>query len=174
MVLEQDSIFPTSETGADEFFISEAEKSLKPRIVVKDANEVVTNSEVIQDDDELFMALETESTYDFVIYFEVLWSGGDIVGIDYTFKAPTGATGKFWEVASNSSLNTDFVVYPFETEKTPPGSEPDDTKYWFQAKGYVKTGATTGNLQFQWAQRNAGAGDTTTIYAGSWMEVTKR
>ena len=165
-----DNIFPTAQNAEDEFFISEAEEALRPRQVIKAIDEL-SGSTTIQDDDELFFSVSSNTSYKFKAYLLVKLPSG-APNIDITFKAPIGSTGRFWETVNHEdvmailtpiALETE-VIYDFTRSVIP---------HWFVLEGWIKTSTTAGNLNFRFAQT---ANDPTSveILANSWMEITKQ
>ena len=163
-------IFPTARDAEDEFFISEAEKALKPRIVVKAADQSLINDTTINDDDELFMNLSADSIYEFEVFVEAV-AASVTPDLRYSFKGPTGSIGRFWETLDDNTIK--LVLVPTVLETTVAVSLDTDPDFWYAAKGWVKTGSNAGTLIFKWAQLNSSA-DFTRIKAGSWMKVTKQ
>ena len=169
MGLDVTNIFPTAQSGADEFFTSEAEEAQRPRTVIKTADQTVS-SETLVNDTELLMSLSANQTYEFELVIEATCNDGDR-DMDYTFTVPAGAIGRFWGIVNGGSILTTFTPLVFGTEVY---GALDSTKRWFVARGWVKTGNTTGNLQFQFAEFDAGSGTGTTVYADSYLKVTKQ
>jgi len=172
MVLDTPTLFgETTKSGGDEFFVSEAEQALTPRLVVKLANESVTNSTTMQDDDELFMSVSADSVYYFKVSLQA--SSAELTrDLDYTFTGPTNSTGRFWVTITASQLATDKWVLDFGDE-TGHGDTTTQIRT-FEGEGFIRTGNTAGNLQLQWAMGYAGAGDSTVVLAGSFLEVIKQ
>jgi len=170
MVLEQDSIFPTAQTGADEFFISEADASLRPRIVIKSANQTNTGTTTLANDTELFMSVSADSVYEFELTFQADEETGGDEDMHSQFSFPTGATGKQELVAEAGSLATTFICASLDADLRIEINQADG---WQRIRGYVKTGNTAGNLQWRWAKADADTYDLV-VYAGAWLKVTKK
>ena len=184
MVLECDNVFKsTAEDAADEYFTQEAEQALRPRIVVKASNQSRTNSTVLTNDTELFMSLSAQCTYEFELIFLCSTNNSYTPGIKATFTGPTGSTGYFYVddfdvgVASdnywyNTISGVVGILYITALTDTITGAAIDDT-FGTRVRGWIKTGNTTGNLQFQFAQDVSNA-NSTTVYAGSYLKVTRQ
>jgi hypothetical protein len=151
-------------------------EAIVPRIKVKSADESVTSSTTLQDDDDLLMPVAANTDYliDGMLYYLAAQAGDITVGWTY----PSGATltwggigairdytgaasGTEWLAivadASSPSSTTDFGGN---------GSLPFTASYG----GVLSVGANAGTLQLQWAQR-ASSGTATTVYARSWLRV---
>ncbi len=181
MVLDVDNIFDTEKKGADEFFVQEAEEALRPRIVLKSVNESIINNTTLKDDDELFMSLSADTTYEFELVIGFITDNSTTPGIKITFTVPEESTGSFYiadyfgttPVTVISAWDTKFVPTNFET--TISGHESDGgNAVGTIVRGTVKTRIKTGNLQFQWAQDTIDAADATTVIIGSTLKVTKQ
>jgi len=171
MVLNVDNVFEnTAEDAADEYFIQEAEQALRPRIVIKLVDEGQTTT-TLQDDDELFMSLSAECTYEFELNL-LLKSNPTSNIIKYTFSAPTNAIGVFNTIISQGSpITVNLNLTSFGSNET---DELGNSFLLSTIKGWVKTGNTTGNLQFKWAVSSSSGGDTITVGANSYMKVTRQ
>ena len=163
-------IFSTPRDAEDEFFTSEAEKALTPRIVVKAIDQSLINDTTINNDNELVMSLSADSIYEFEVFVEAV-AASVTPDLKYSFKAPTGSIGRFWETVDDNVIK--LVVVPTELETTVAVSLDTDPDFWYAARGWIKTGSNAGTLIFQWAQLNSSA-DFTRIKAGSWIKVTKQ
>ena len=171
MVLDSGTIFTAAKEGADEFFISEAEEALRPRIVVKEADQDVDDTEVVVNDTELFMSLSANQTYEFEIYLNATEEFVKDPGLRYTFTGPTGSIGRFWETVWDHSQLTSFKPRAFVAEIARASASGIG---WAAAKGWIKTGDTAGNLQFMWANEDDTENAYTRIQADSWLKVTRQ
>jgi len=127
---------------------------------VKTVDQIVSNSVVVVDDDELFVPLLANKRYGFLvfIYCEVT-SASDI---REAFSAPAGAVGTWGETLLSNQL-----MIALSTENTQGTSTGPRSQY---LSGQVLNGGTPGNLNLQWAQNVAEVFDTT-VRAGSFMVV---
>jgi len=179
MVLNTDNVFEqTVESAADEYFIQEAEQALRPRIVVKSANQSRTNSTVLTNDTELLMSLSAQCTYEFELFLGFSTAGSGDPGIQFTFTVPTGCIGYYYitnddsiEVDTSLSLGT-FLPIPFGTSSDWI-SENKNAECGLVIRGIVKVANTAGNLQFKFAQFITDA-DATVVYASSTLKVTRQ
>jgi len=172
MVLEVDNIFEVERKGADEFFVQEAEEALRPRTVIKQADETISDIEVPQDDDELFMSVSAQTTYKFKLAF--IANGTNSADMDMLFSVPAESKGKYWMTAENDSRVTSFELR--DLTESPMGSPPLSLiggNESFELEGFIITGNNTGNLQWKWSQNNDEVSDLI-IRAGSYLEVTRQ
>jgi len=131
----------------------------------KTADESVTSSTTLQDDDHLFFTMGTNQIWMLEL---VLWLVDGGTG-KYKFFA-TGPASSTWgfqavqfSVAGTlTSRVFDSVNGQTDTQCTPSAGQ---VQSWH---GYATTGATAGNLQFQWAQSTS-SGSATVIKRGSYL-----
>jgi hypothetical protein len=145
--------------------------------IVKSADETVTSSTTLQNDDELVFALAASAVYK--IDGAISVAGATAGDIKTAFTVPTSATGNVEfigaTVAASGSDNwsralniVDFVTPDFGTF----GTLGVATFQPVLIKGAIFTAGSSGNLTFQWAQ-NASSGTATTVGKGSWITVTR-
>jgi len=130
--------------------------------VVKKADETVTSSTVLQDDDELLVALQINKTYGMMIEYYV--TSPALADLKLAFSVPSGATG--------SRNNAGFNITP-QAAGDITGVAPLATLGSLQVGliiARIIMSTTAGNLQFQWAQNTSNAGNTI-LHQGSNMTV---
>jgi len=172
MVLNTDNVFEqTVESAADEYFIQEAEQALRPRLVVKLVDETVTSSTIMQDDDELFMSLSANCTYEFELNVLLAHQSGG-VNHDLTIVGPTGSIGRFYLTATGGDISTEFIPTNLAIEIRDVFGAATTGSY-SQIKGWIKVANISGNLQFKWAQYSSSV-YWNKVLAGSWMKVTRQ
>jgi len=149
--------------------------------VRKTANESVTNSTTPQADDHLYATLPANSIWEVEILLRTQSAGGDgnNGGIQVQLNAPTGTSMQvFVEIrkgGSGSDLNHHWHYGWITAPNTSvgynpiPGTTPTGA---VKLKGLVIVGSTGGTLQLYWAQ-NAANGNATTVYANSYMKLTR-
>jgi hypothetical protein len=132
--------------------------------VIKTADETVTNSSTVQNDDQLFVPLLANSAY----WFEcmLIYDGIQAADIKIGFAFPAGAslvwthggldigsTGLNGEVsrAGRSAATGDAGC---------PNGSTGGTRVYMPVEGRVATSGTAGNLQLQWSQNTANATGT--------------
>lgn len=128
---------------------------------VKQVTEVVNNSSVLQDDDELYLPVLPNRIYrlDLVLFV--------VSNTNQDFKAklvmPAGSSGSSMHICQTSAIST--VALGSTINQSTTGS--DEILRW---TGILITGATAGNVQLQWCQNLAAANDTK-VYQGSSIEL---
>lgn len=130
--------------------------------VRKTADEVVTISTVLQDDDHLTVAVAANTSYRFEALLRV--TSNSSADIKAAFVVPTGATLTWSGMANSNANSADGSGVANSIAITV------STPVIVQISGIVVTGSTAGNLQLQWAQNLASS--TTTVHAGSVICLT--
>lgn len=143
-------------------------------IVRKTADETVTSSITVQDDDQLVVAVAANSVYtveSFLIYdgdttgdFRLTFTGPSGAAMDWT---PNGASGS--QSAGTGSIKLERQ--PLGVESTL-GASGAGAKAVAMPRGLLSTGGTAGNLTLRWAQAVSSA-TATTVFANSWLRLTK-
>ena len=131
--------------------------------IIKIADETVNNSSTIQDDDELFAALNANKVYHMMIM--ICWNSGTTPDFKYQISIPSGATAD----RSDGTWNQISSVAQDWTAIQAPGGQ-GSTVLWTETHGRIETGGTAGNVTFQWAQNVANASDTK-VRIGSMMLI---
>jgi hypothetical protein len=133
----------------------------KIKRIRKTADEVVNNSSVLQNDDELLLAMGANEVWEFsaLIYCDIRANSD----FKHTFTVPTGATGKWFNykivVDTAGTTNNPITATAFGTAVSIiTGS--DKLGSFHQIWGLVINGVNAGNLQYQWAQNTAYAENT--------------
>ena len=129
-----------------------------PVIAYKSADETVNNSDVLQDDNHLFIPIGANEVWAFTL--TTIVNGDTAADINRAFSVPSGATGG-WGVASGNNYNA-FGAAIFQGTTT--GTDIIN----IPVTGVVINSSTPGNLQFQWAQTIATAVDTK-VLKGSFL-----
>lgn len=147
--------------------------ALVPTLAQKTSTESVTSSTTLQNDDQLAVSVLANAGYRLtaVIRYDGV-TGGDIkIGW-------TGPSGCAFDYAANA-LGTAAVVYtddqqfPGNISSTPTfGAVGVGTTASIHIEGLVEVGATSGTLQFQWAQGTSNA--TATRVLGDSYIVLQR
>ena len=149
--------------------------------VRKTADESVTNSTTLQPDDHLYATLPANSVWEVEILLRTQSAGPDNLngGIRVQLNAPTGTTLQvFVEIkkgGSGDNLLHDWYYGWISAPNTSVGYNPIPGPTPMGAvkiKGWIIVGSTGGTLQLYWAQ-NAANGNATTVYANSYMRLTR-
>lgn len=151
------------------------------RHIVKTADETVTGSTALQNDDELLFPVSNSATE--IWWFEALLR---IIGANVTMDMKVALTGPAGATASWGFLdhaNTALPGFaPFGTTTAPfalfsiasvqaIGTSANNFLA-LHAAGWVFGGGTAGDLALQWAQNTSDAGNLT-VKKGSFLRVTK-
>ena len=138
--------------------------------VVKGADESVTSSTTLQNDDELLAALETNTDYSFEARLYVV--SATTPDFKMTFTVPAAATLAWWGTITygdGAAVNGIGIQTISGTAKSFIWSGTDG---YITVFGSVRNGANAGNLTLQWAQDTSN-GTAATVKAGSTLSITK-
>ena len=130
------------------------------RTKMKQVSETVVNSNVLQDDDELFFSVEAVKQYVFRLYVRTS-SSSATPDFKLTMNGPAGC----WISFNYNSANIEYNI----------GDEVAIAVLAGQVRmsiiqGIITVGATAGSLTLQWAQQVADPTGTT-VLVGSWMTI---
>ncbi len=134
----------------------------------KTANETVNNSAVLQNDDELFVAVEASCVYHMEL--RLSYTSGTTPDLKIAWTYPTGTTIRWSGVDADAAGAIRTTGNLLET--TVPvicGSGGDLNAAY---TGMVITGVNAGTLTLQWAQ-NSATGSNSTVYAGSFLTIKR-
>lgn len=131
----------------------------KSKFVVKSADEIVSNSTTLQNDDHLTLALEANKTY----YFYTQWilTSSTVADFKWRFIVPSGATMD-WTTVSGADV-ADATL----------GSSASTTgnrQAFIAVTGRIMVAGTAGNVTLQWAQNTAEV-SSTTMHKGSFLMI---
>jgi hypothetical protein len=167
-------VFPTIAAG--QRITAALLNSMLPVTVYKTANQAVTSSTVLVNDNELTLPVVATGTYlldGFIDYDGQFGPGTGDIKLDWSL--PSGATLR-WGPLGNASNDT-AQKYASNTNVTgnvltagtygTGGSHNAATP-----RGYLAVSSTAGNVQLMWAQ-NASSATATTVYAGSWIRLQR-
>jgi len=149
--------------------------SLLPDVATKAALESVTNSITMQNDDELFSAVEANATYD--VDLHLLYDAATAADITIGWTGPSGAAMAWGMVGAQVNVTSSGTV-PDVTMQTRIISEVQDlgggpsTGTYAWVHGTLTTAGTSGTLNFRWAQRALSA-TATNVRAGSQLIVKR-
>jgi len=151
-----------------------------PQFAVKTADETVSASTTLQNDDHLFWSIGNSSTE--IWFFELIASvsaANTTMDIKTLFTAPAGATIK-WGTNATTGGPSSFAT--LAVSATPPGLNTNiatAAAYGTFAgtsgvylMGMLYGGGTAGTVNFQWAQNTSDAGNLT-VQKGSFIRYTK-
>ena len=149
---------------------------LATKLMVKTANESVTNSTTPQDDDHLFFSIGANETYTFYGFLSI---NGDAAGdVAYGFTVPSGGLLRWGQHAGQTAAvgsgSLTMNINSNNTSGATVGAAAVGTAistavaFW----GIVENGSTAGTVQLQWAQRVASA-TASTVESSSWLKAQR-
>lgn len=144
--------------------------------VRKTADETVTSSNVLQDDDELKIPLLPNSIYEFELcaFFDAATTGD----IKAAFTVPAGSVIICRTVMPASAASSapvtmvSSVMVASGAASNASGGIGAGAKAAYGVRGTVITGGTAGNLQFQFAQ-SVSDPTATTVFTNSYLKATR-
>lgn len=165
--------FPTFPSGhvpsADEM------AALLPLFAKKTATQAVTSSTTLVNDNELFVSVLANATYEVDTF--IIYDGAAGTAIKVGFTAPSGATLDWWNNGTSGG-NTSFInTGPFwgwsaiGTSNTI-GTAGAGSEGVCRPGGILVTSSTPGTFQLQWAQGSSNA-TAVHVFAGSTMTLRR-
>jgi len=146
-----------------------------PVFKYKAADESVTSSTTLQNDDDIALSVAASATYRLAAYF--IYEGGTLgssdMKIGWTF--PSGLTMAYGHIGMTTAgaVNEASVATSSDQTNSPAfgsdGAGQNRAAYLF---GMVFVSTTAGTLQLQWAQ-NTSSGTATKMKKGSWVELQR-
>lgn len=134
----------------------------------KTANETVNAVGALQNDDELFVAVEASCVYHMEL--RISYTSGTTPDLKIGWTYPTGTTIR-WSGVDSDTAGAVRITGNLTETSTPAicGSGADLMAVY---TGMVITGVNAGTLQFQWCQ-NTSTGSNSTVYAGSFLTIKR-
>jgi len=130
-----------------------------PKPIRKTADESVTTSTTLQNDDHLLFAIAANEIWSVQFFLAVVAGGPQ--GMKFAVTVPAGATMRFAATAGGGDIVGTTATSGAEILNSA------SINNIVQIMGWVANGGTAGNVQLQWAQ-SVGSG-TSTIYANSHL-----
>ena len=148
--------------------------------IVKTADETVTSSTTLQNDDHLVLAAVANAVYVFALDLYITESTDYVGDSKMSFTCPTGATFDMHGAGAHATSFTGGTSSDGEwIGKLATSSAGATLAYGVgnvltavRVYGRLVMSSTAGNLQLQWAQ-NTSDGTGTTLKAGSYMMMTR-
>lgn len=137
--------------------------------VVKSADETVSSSITLQDDDELLLPLLANTDYLFESFLYVL--GGRDGDFKLAFTVPAAASLLWQAFHINVTTVAALALQTASAASVAIDFGTNDLVQTFHIKGSVRNGANAGNLTLQWAQAVSNATGIT-VKAGSWLKIS--
>lgn len=142
--------------------------------ISKAANESVTSSTTLQNDDHFAFAVAASAFYTLEGYVMYDGGAGGAVGdLKCDFTVPSGASFTWTNFGTNTGGLTQYnAATQAATVARAMPTNGGTASISFQLKGYLNTAGTSGTLQFRWAQ-NTSSATAVVVYASSWMVLTR-
>ena len=144
---------------------------LVPKAVFKTADETVTSSTTLQNDDELVLPVAANAGYEFNCWVEYLATSGS--DIKWSWAVPASATLEYSALHSEgggTGFSNSHLVYADTDTPMAAGSAPTVTA--ISMRGKLSTAGSSGSLQFKWAQNTSG-GTATHVRVKSWLRLDR-
>lgn len=146
---------------------------VKALTAVKTADETVTSSTTLQDDNELFASVAANTTYELTGWLYVA-STSNTPDMKLGYTGPSGATlvHSAWGQQTGATTNTgspDTGVHATISGVHTKGVINGNLSILLH--GTLVVSSTAGTFRFQWAQQTSDAAGTT-VKAGSWIKLT--
>lgn len=148
-----------ADDDVDRFWIQQAS-------VIKSADESVTSSAVLQNDDHLVVGLLANSQYWIELF--LIYQAGTTEDLALGFSVPSGAA-LYWThggLRGGATGSVDNISRTFLDESGAGWIGGTGANAVVMGEGRVVTGGSAGNLQLRWAQNTSG-GTATIVRAGS-------
>lgn len=134
----------------------------------KTTNETIISNATLQNDDELFVAVDASCVYHMELRFSFTSAIAPDLKIGWTY--PVGTTIRWSGVDDDTAGAVRITGNLTETSVPAIGGAGSDLASYYS--GMVITGVNAGTLQLQWAQNSLTASNTT-IYAGSFLTIKR-
>lgn len=143
---------------------------------VKTADEGVTSSTTLQNDDELVIAVSASAKYIMDGYLLYTGAADPAGGLKMGWTGPSGAAMSWTNFGVNQNGSPSLVNYNVVAESLAGGrgvaTNTTSTTMSCRPTGILTVGVTAGNLQLQWAQGTSNA-TATTVKTGSWLRLVR-
>lgn len=147
---------------------------LQQHAAIKSANESVTSSITLQNDDHLFAPVTANT--DYWVWCVIFYAGPTTNGdLQLKWSAPSGATFDWISDGIGSAATSSVTTLSRNAQglaNTPAPGTITGTDICALVKGILRIGGTAGTLQLQWAQL-ASSATAVTVYADSTLIVRR-
>lgn len=138
------------------------------QLVRKTADETVTNSITLQNDNHLFVPVVANAAYAFDLFLVMIASNNNSQDFKYGFTFPAGSTIRYASLGlANSLASGSAGTLEAQADANPATFGASTSPTHAMVRGTLVTAANAGTLQFQWAQFVAN--NNTTLGINSWM-----
>lgn len=139
----------------------------------KPLDEVVNNSDVLQDDNDLSFFVDVKEVWIFDLFVIYNDSSGGLADFKFSVVGPSGSTVKWVPIFTNfASVTFLGAVENGGSSYSANGSIGGTTDGAVVIKGTIVNGNVAGNLKLQWAQDTINASDLK-VRANSWLRAIK-
>lgn len=131
--------------------------------VVKTATETIQSDDTLNDDSELTFSIGSNKT--FLVIVMIIIESGAVPDFKFSWGIPSGSTFKTYNTFVAENIFFDFGINMIN------GASP--TEGLVNGIAIARTGATAGNITFQWSQNTSDASNTS-VKKGSvilFMEI---
>lgn len=142
-----------------------------PILAYKTADETVSSSTTLQDDDDLFFDVGANELW-FGMFMLRVSAANETMDIKFAFTVPFGSSisGGMQSYFAATAVKFVNLETEFTSHQLPSGSAPNEAginwRFW------LETSSTPGTVQFQWAQNVSDAGDLT-VMKGSYLQALR-
>jgi hypothetical protein len=146
--------------------------AMLPLAVTKPADEPVTSSTVMQNDNDLVLAVAANAAYTFSCYLN--YEGGTINASDIKWQwvLPAGAHMTYWSASESPGGTLVAQLTNIESTVGAAATNGAGNLRAVYMYGGVQTSSTAGNLQLQWAQ-NSSSATATIVHAKSTLTLDR-
>lgn len=143
-----------------------------PLAVYKSADESVTSSTVLQNDDVLLVSVAASASYRFecFINYEGGTQGSSDIKWGWTF--PSGLTMRYGADYLSTGGTVQVGAIKIQTDTPTAGSTGAGNLRYIRMHGSVLVSSTAGTLQFQWSQSTS-SGTATIVHASSYLMLDR-
>jgi hypothetical protein len=140
------------------------------KVIVKSADQSVTSSTTLQDDNDFTLSVASGKTYAYEMWLSGNMDASGDIKFAFTMPALADSRMNVSIVEVNNNFNDALARTDGDMTDAMTLWVSSDANYEIIIWGFFTTSAA-GTLQFQWAQNSSHA-NPTTIREGSWMNVT--
>jgi hypothetical protein len=144
-------------------------QSVAPLAVIKGADEDVTSSVALQNDNELFVEVDANATYLFDCYLDYEGASGSPFGIQWQWTTPSGATLRYQGTYNNTG-GSPILASHKGSDNLSAGAGGAGTLEGISMNGSLIMSSTAGTLQLQWAQASSSS-TPTIVHAQSYLAL---
>ena len=144
-------------------------QAVAPLAIIKGADQSVTSSVAMQNDDALLVNVEANASYLLLCYLDYEGGTRGASDLKWQWAVPSGASLRYQRLCVDPSSNPQFTTMSTATVGTA-GSNGAGVLQGVTMNGTLTTSATPGTLQLQWAQ-NTSSATATIVHAQSSLAL---